>query len=170
MIVSIDGRSLIGVRHYEVARLLKELPRYYSFDMTLVEPRKAFAVAPRGLGQSNLKPVSKLLDDPSSSVSDTASLSSSNTERPPTLRLKSDGQALIEEAMTSWTKQTVERVDDLLESFMGIRDNQLAHVIVDLARDKSSVDEFIETVASSSSLGHFQFPPDFITELWSVIR
>ena len=44
MIVSIDGRSLIGVRHYEVARLLKELPRYHSFDMTLVEPRKAFGM------------------------------------------------------------------------------------------------------------------------------
>ena len=44
MIVSIDGRSLLGVRHYEVARILKELPRYHSFNITLVEPKKAFGI------------------------------------------------------------------------------------------------------------------------------
>ena len=44
MIVSIDGRSLLGVRHYEVARILKELPRYHSFNITLVEPKKAFGM------------------------------------------------------------------------------------------------------------------------------
>ena len=27
--------------------------------------------------------------------------------------------------MSLWTKQAIERVDDLLESFMGIRDSQL---------------------------------------------
>ena len=57
------------------------------------------AVAPRGLNQSNPRPVSKLLDEPLSSISDTASLST-NIERPPTLRLKSDGQAMIEEAVS----------------------------------------------------------------------
>ncbi|NWR60126.1 GIPC1 protein, partial [Bucorvus abyssinicus] len=46
MIEAIDGRSLVGARHYEVAKMLKELPRGRTFALQLTEPRKAFA----GLG------------------------------------------------------------------------------------------------------------------------
>ena len=42
LIVSINGRSLLGSRHYEVAKLLKELPKYTLFTLKLIEPRKAF--------------------------------------------------------------------------------------------------------------------------------
>ena len=41
-IESVDGRSMVGSRHYEVAKLLKELPQYTQFTLRLVEPRKAF--------------------------------------------------------------------------------------------------------------------------------
>lgn len=42
LIVSINGRSMIGSRHYEVAKLLKELPQFTDIDISLIEPRKAF--------------------------------------------------------------------------------------------------------------------------------
>ncbi|NXW59538.1 GIPC1 protein, partial [Eurystomus gularis] len=42
MIEAIDGRSLVGARHYEVAKMLKELPRGRTFALQLTEPRKAF--------------------------------------------------------------------------------------------------------------------------------
>lgn len=42
LIESINGRSMVGSRHYEVAKLLKELPQYAEFILKLVEPRKAF--------------------------------------------------------------------------------------------------------------------------------
>ncbi|MEE6528690.1 hypothetical protein FKM82_031375, partial [Ascaphus truei] len=42
MIESINGRNLIGSRHFEVARALKELPRGRPFTLKLCEPRKAF--------------------------------------------------------------------------------------------------------------------------------
>lgn len=42
MIEAINGQSLLGCRHYEVARLLKELPRGRTFTLRLTEPRKAF--------------------------------------------------------------------------------------------------------------------------------
>lgn len=42
MILSIAGQNLEGARHFEVARILKELPRYERFTMTLVEPHKTF--------------------------------------------------------------------------------------------------------------------------------
>lgn len=38
----INGQNIVGTRHYEVARMLKELPRDKSFTLKLVEPMKAF--------------------------------------------------------------------------------------------------------------------------------
>lgn len=42
MIESINGHGLIGCRHYEVAKMLKELPKGKEFTIKLVEPLKAF--------------------------------------------------------------------------------------------------------------------------------
>lgn len=41
-IEAINGRSMIGSRHYEVAKLLKELPRFTEITLDLIEPKKAF--------------------------------------------------------------------------------------------------------------------------------
>ena len=40
-IEKIDGESLVGCRHYEVAKMLKEIPKGTTFCMRLVEPLKA---------------------------------------------------------------------------------------------------------------------------------
>lgn len=42
MIESINGHRLIGCRHYEVAKMLKELPKGKEFTIKLTEPLKAF--------------------------------------------------------------------------------------------------------------------------------
>lgn len=42
MIESINGHRLIGCRHYEVAKMLKELPKGKMFTIKLVESLKAF--------------------------------------------------------------------------------------------------------------------------------
>lgn len=39
---SINGRHIVGTRHYEVARMLKELPKDKPFTLKLIEPMKAF--------------------------------------------------------------------------------------------------------------------------------
>jgi len=41
-IESINGKSMVGSRHYEVAKMLKELPVSSRFTMRLVEPKKSF--------------------------------------------------------------------------------------------------------------------------------
>lgn len=40
-IEKIDGESLVGCRHYEVAKMLKEIPKGSTFNIRLVEPQKA---------------------------------------------------------------------------------------------------------------------------------
>jgi len=41
-IESINGKSMVGSRHYEVAKMLKEMPVSSRFTMRLVEPKKSF--------------------------------------------------------------------------------------------------------------------------------
>ena len=41
-IESINGKSMVGSRHYEVAKMLKEMPVSSRFMMRLVEPKKSF--------------------------------------------------------------------------------------------------------------------------------
>ena len=38
----INGKNIVGTRHYEVARMLKELPKGHTFTLKLVESMKAF--------------------------------------------------------------------------------------------------------------------------------
>ena len=40
-IEKIDGESLVGCRHYEVAKMLKEIPKGATFTIRIVEPQKA---------------------------------------------------------------------------------------------------------------------------------
>ena len=40
-IEKIDDRSLIGCRHFEVAKMLKEIPKGTTFTMRIVEPQKS---------------------------------------------------------------------------------------------------------------------------------
>ena len=44
LIESINGRSMVGARHFDVAKMLKELPLYSEFSLRLVEPTKAFGM------------------------------------------------------------------------------------------------------------------------------
>jgi hypothetical protein len=50
----INGHNIVGTRHYEVARMLKELPRDQTFTLKLVEPMKAFGESPGSLVQGAL--------------------------------------------------------------------------------------------------------------------
>ena len=50
----INGNNIVGTRHYEVARMLKELPRDQTFTLKLVEPMKAFGESPGSLVQGAL--------------------------------------------------------------------------------------------------------------------
>lgn len=41
-IEAINDHSIVGCRHYEVAKMLRELPKSQPFTLRLVQPRRAF--------------------------------------------------------------------------------------------------------------------------------
>uniref|UniRef100_A0A2K5EB35 GIPC PDZ domain containing family member 1 n=1 Tax=Aotus nancymaae TaxID=37293 RepID=A0A2K5EB35_AOTNA len=149
MIEAINGQSLLGCRHYEVARLLKELPRGRTFTLKLTEPRKAFdMISQRSAGGR-----------PGSGPQ-------LGTGRG-TLRLRSRGPATVEDLPSAFEEKAIEKVDDLLESYMGIRDTELAATMVELGKDKRNPDELAE--ALDERLGDFAFPDEFVFDVWGAI-
>ncbi|XP_018533575.1 PDZ domain-containing protein GIPC2 [Lates calcarifer] len=145
----INGRNIVGTRHYEVARMLKELPRDKLFTLKLVEPMKAFEML-----------------EPRSKGAKPATDNKIGTGRG-TLRLRSKGPATVEEEPTEFEEKAVKKVDDLLESYMGIRDTELAATMVEVGRDKKNPDEF--AMALDETLGDFAFPDEFVFDVWGAI-
>lgn len=148
-IEKIDGESLVGCRHFEVANMLKNIPKGTSFVLRIVEPLKA--------GFGNIGPRS----GPGSGKK--ASYGSGKQ----TLRLKSNGTAQVEEVDDVRTIAE-EGINNLLENFMGINDAELASQIWDLAEGKTNTMELAEAI-DNSDLEAFGFTDDFIIEIWGAI-
>uniref|UniRef100_UPI000B4D4D1B PDZ domain-containing protein GIPC1 n=1 Tax=Lonchura striata TaxID=40157 RepID=UPI000B4D4D1B len=110
---ALDGRSLVGARHFEVARLLQELPRGQRFRLRLTEPRRAWETPKISLGDPKNDP-----GDP---------------KIPPgTLRDPKNPPKIADPPQPSaFEERAVAKVDDLLESYMGIRDSELVQNLRD---------------------------------------
>ncbi|XP_045848311.1 PDZ domain-containing protein GIPC3 isoform X5 [Meles meles] len=146
-IEAINDHSIVGCRHYEVAKMLRELPKSQPFTLRLVQPKRAF-------GEGHL-----------------GSRGQVGGERlgcgRETLRLRSGGAATVEEMPSEFEDEASRRVDDLLESYMGIRDPELAATMVDTSKKTRSVQEFAHRL--DSVLGEFAFPDEFVVEVWAAI-
>ncbi|XP_015826246.1 PDZ domain-containing protein GIPC3 [Nothobranchius furzeri] len=147
-IEAINDQSIVGCRHYEVAKMLKEQQRGIPFTLRLVEPKKAFDM----IGMRTRVPKSnegKLVNGRE------------------TLRLRAKGAATVQE-VNEFEEQATRKVDDLLESYMGIRDLELATTIVEAGKDKKNPDEFAQ--ALDSALGDFGFPDVFLFDVFRAVR
>ncbi|NXK41125.1 GIPC3 protein, partial [Piprites chloris] len=149
-IEAINDHTIVGCRHYEVARMLRELPRAQPFTLRLVQPKKAFDM----IGQRTR-----------SSKSPGEGRAATGKE---TLRLRTQGPAVLEEGPSPSEEEAAHRVDDLLESYMGIRDSELASAMVEAAKGSPGADQLARGL--DSVLGEFAFPPEFVAEVWSAVR
>lgn len=148
-IEKLNGVDMVGKRHYEVARLLKEIPTGATFTIRLVEPMKSGfqGIGPRSQGKTGGKCYGTGKE---------------------TLRFKANGNVEIEEKPDDSTQFGIEAINNLLESFMGINDTELATQIWDLGANKTNSMDFAEAI-DNSDLESFGFTDDFIIELWGAI-
>ncbi|XP_067157113.1 PDZ domain-containing protein GIPC2 [Apteryx mantelli] len=147
-IETINGKNVSDCRHYEVAKMLKDLEKGQMFKLELIEPMKAFEMLePRSQG---------------------GSLSEAKISRGrETLRLRTKGPATVEEMPSEAEEKAIKKVDELLETYMGIRDIELAATMVEAGRDKKNPDEF--AMALDETLGDFAFPDEFVFDVWGAI-
>ncbi|KAH8340096.1 hypothetical protein KR067_009200 [Drosophila pandora] len=154
-IEKLNGQNMVGKRHYEVARMLKDIPTGGTFTLRLVEPvRSGFqGIGPRSQSRA------------SGSGSAGGRNYGSGKE---TLRFKANGNAQIEPQFDEATEAGIEAINNLLESFMGINDTELASQIWELGDNKTNSMDFAEAI-DNSDLESFGFTDDFIIELWGAI-
>ncbi|XP_013789829.2 PDZ domain-containing protein GIPC1-like [Limulus polyphemus] len=147
----INGQNMVGCRHFEVARALKNIPKGSIFTLRLVEPLRAgFShIGPRaGPGGSGKK---------------------SYGSGKETLRLRSKGPATVEEAPDDVVNTAVEKINSLLETYMGINDSELATRIWEQGHKINNPADFAIAV-EESDLEAFGFSEDFIFDLWGAIK
>ncbi|KAH0625871.1 hypothetical protein JD844_034226 [Phrynosoma platyrhinos] len=148
-IEAINDQTIVGCRHYEVAKMLREMPKAQPFTLRLVQPKRAFDMisqrtrSNKNAGEGNL---------------------ASGRE---TLRLRAKGTATVEEAPNEFEEAAAGKVDDLLESYMGIRDVELASTMVEMAKEKQGSEDFAHGL--DLLLGEFAFPEEFVAEVWTAI-
>merc|ERR1719162_2563909 len=124
----INGTSLEGSRHFEVARMLKEIPIGSEFSVQVTHPKLAAdaALAPRG------------------NQGGSGNVAAGGGKK--TMRMKKDGTAVIEEVNDEVAKM-VTKIDDMLEQFA---------TIFDLAKANAEADLFAG--ALDEKLSDFEFP------------
>ncbi|XP_003784349.1 PDZ domain-containing protein GIPC2-like [Otolemur garnettii] len=151
-IESINGESVVGWCHYAVAQKFKELKKWEHFTMTLIEPKKAPEIQPRSkAGKSLAEQLPEGENLPRKS-----------------LRLRSKGTAIIEEMPSGAEAKAIERIDDLLELYMGIQDADLATEIFEAGKDKDTSEELVK--ALKEVLEDFIFPEEVVPDVWKAIR
>ncbi|OWF35522.1 PDZ domain-containing protein GIPC1-like [Mizuhopecten yessoensis] len=146
-IEKIDGKNLIGCRHFEVAKMLKEIPKGSTFTIRTVEPLKS--------GFSNIGP---------SGGKKGSSKYGSGKE---TLRIRSSGPATVG-IPDDVINVAVDKINGLLESFMGINDSELATTIWEMGSASENPHDFT-TKIDESEIKDFGFTDDFIFDLWGAI-
>jgi hypothetical protein len=152
-IAAINGVDLTGARHFEVARRLKEIPIGSEFTITACEPKKAFDEV------AGMKPRGQL-------ASGSGEVQAGAGKK--TLRMKANGSAVVEDIPDDAVKAVVDKVDDLLDQFVGIRDQELSTTIFELARDSKEAEEFAGKL--DSQLSDFAFPDDFVLDVHEAVH
>lgn len=147
-IEKINGESLVNCRHFEVAKKLKEIPKGSTFLLRTVEPLKS--------GFSNIGPAQ----------GKKGGGNNLGTGKQ-TLRLRSKGPATVE-IPDDVVNVATDKINNLLESFMGINDTELAQSIWEIGSKVDNPHDFAVQV-DESDLQMFGFTDDFIFDLWGAI-
>lgn len=146
-IEKINGKSVVNARHYEVAKMLKDIPKGHTFTIRLIEPVK-----------SEWSMVSSYRGNKKK----TSSLGTGKA----TIRLKASGGG-TEGVMDDNEELAVKAIDGLLESFLGVNDSDLARSIYENGESKANPSEF--AVVIDELYFEFEFTDDFIYDVWGVI-
>ncbi|NXS62770.1 GIPC3 protein, partial [Brachypteracias leptosomus] len=161
-IEAINDHTIVGCRHYEVARMLRELPRAQPFTLRLVQPKKAFDM----IGQRTR-----------SSKSPGEGRVASGKE---TLRLRAQGTATLEEGVRAtlspraltpcpeqgWAAPCPGGTRPALHC-TGHRLVPMPSTMVEVAKESPGAAQFAHGL--DSVLGEFAFPQEFVAEVWAAV-
>ncbi|VDN19970.1 unnamed protein product [Gongylonema pulchrum] len=187
-IESINDESMVGRRHFDVARYLRTLPVGTTFTLRLVAPKRS--------GFNFISTYNK----------PNKALSASNANQ--TIRFKADGTIIVQiSTVPNWTelfyapvyslydpsdKQNIQysgryclfdefqfrlkeapnnllisKMNDIFNSYLGFHDDELAHTVCELAATSENVNDFMNTL---KTVWHTSFKISNIAQLNRLIN
>ena len=81
--------------------------------------------------------------------------------------MRKEGNATVE-TDSDQVSHVYEKINNLLETYMGINDNELATQIWEIGHDKRNPHDFVVAM-DTSELETFGFTDDIIFDLWGII-
>eukprot|EP00080_Pristionchus_pacificus_P002860 PDM62880.1 gipc-1 [Pristionchus pacificus] len=146
-IYRINGEDMQGSRHYDVARVLRNIEEGQEVSLELISPlQSGFSfIAPR----TNVKAPTKTVENGGM-----------------TLRLKTTGASVLQTAPPDAT--LLKGINVIFENYLGVNDDQLALLVAEMAMASQSFTELGDKV-KNSELAVFQLPDEFIFDIWGVL-
>ncbi|CAD5225141.1 unnamed protein product [Bursaphelenchus okinawaensis] len=147
-IEKINGESMIGKRHFQVARVLRALPVGAQITLRLISPFKT--------GFSFLAKRPEVRPKASADVQDGCQ----------TLRFFANGQTKVEEAPN---KVLLSKINKVFEEYLGVNDDELALSIWELGKKCGDLMEMNDKLRASADLSAFSFPDELIFDMWGIV-
>uniref|UniRef100_A0A8R1DX02 PDZ domain-containing protein n=1 Tax=Caenorhabditis japonica TaxID=281687 RepID=A0A8R1DX02_CAEJA len=145
LIESINGEKVLGRRHYQVARILKNIRRGDECVIRLISPLSA--------ASGTMKPAKKSGDQLAKG----------------TIRFKSEGGFAVEDIRDQMIQaEMCGKMNELFDQYLGVQDDQLAMRIWETAADCQTLWQLSEAI-KQSELAMFDFPDGLVFDMWGII-
>ncbi|MCP9262093.1 PDZ domain-containing protein GIPC1 [Dirofilaria immitis] len=144
-IEKINGKSMVGQKHYDVAQCLRMLPVGSMFTMRLIEPKRT------GFNFIASYNISKCM----------RSILGTNE----TVRFKADGTIVVQEMPNALI---INKMNDIFDSYFGFHDNDLAQTIWEMIASCKNFND-LKNVLKKSDINDFNFPTELYFDLWGMV-
>eukprot|EP01136_Pigoraptor_vietnamica_P023773 Opistho-1_new@6578 len=173
VIANVNGQSMVGKKHSDVAEALKSIPVGGPLMLGLFGIRKAQGNAPTGarrhqskaqtMGRNKCKYGTMRLRD-SVTQADPSMFQAETESAPAPAPATSAKKEDIENAQQA---EATKKIMELLESFMGVPDEEMAAFVYEIATEAEDKDAFLKHVRTQ--MGDFGFPDDLIGDVWHIV-
>ncbi|KAI6210384.1 hypothetical protein M3Y96_00322500 [Aphelenchoides besseyi] len=158
-IEGVNGESVIGKRHFQVANMLRNIP---------VGQRQEFCASEVIITLRLVSPLSSGFSFVGQQqVPSTSTQKLSGESGNQTIRFFSNGEVAIEDEEPD--HELIAKINAILEEYLGVNDDDLALNIWELGRDCSDLLEMRDRLRQSVELSPFQFPDELVFDFWGVV-
>lgn len=149
LIEKINGESMLGKRHFEVARVLRNLPIGSAVTLFLVCPLQSAGVV-TAKGKKEKKKINY-------------------AEMTGTIRFKSNGLVTVNSVQEEAPeKEIIAKLNSVFDSYLGVQDDQLAMRVWEEASKCTGLSELSDAIAKTE-LSIFEFPEELVFDMWGII-
>jgi len=156
-IEKVNGESMIGKRHFQVARLLRGIPVGQIITLGLISNEENVTspiITSPVRASTPIKPVTEM------------KIVEITKESTVVEQVKQEVVSVPEEAPN---KKLIECINKVFEEYLGFDDDDLALSIWKLASNCTNLFEMSAKIRESPELSQFEFPEDLIFDMWGIV-